>query len=378
MKWLLFLVILTTLVTAKMTLLPKSLRGDIGNEDGNIPFSIANFGLIPYGHTVMATLKYSSENEDGCSAFGSSLKGAQNQSPIVVVKRGGCSFVQKVRNVEHGGGKLAVIVDEEDNENPQTIIMVDDGTGNGIQIPSVMIGKTQGNALIAKLLDFADKGKEIQMIVTFEIDRPDDRVEYEFWFTSSNDRGLDFISDFKSFHEKLGKKVLMTPRYFSWACINCDESITDTDCFCDGKYCAIDETNLRVKGQTILHEDLRQKCIYKNAMKNTNSDAEWWAYVTKAHSICHSDFSEDCSKEVHTMLEMDYDATEACVNDSFSNSDHTKGDNTILSEEVEAWNMHGAHYIPSVIVNNVAYRGTLDPENVFNAICNGYKDPQEE
>ncbi len=67
-----------------------------------------------------------------------------------------------------------------------------------------------------------------------------------------------------------------------------------------------------------------------------------------------------------------------CVDDSFTNADHGTGDNKILEKEVEAWNNHGAHYIPSIIINQVAYRGVLDPENVFGAICNGFKDPQEE
>ena len=33
----------------------------------------------------------------------------------------------------------------------------------------------------------------------FVMDKPDNRVEYDIWFTSSNDRALDFITDFKDF-----------------------------------------------------------------------------------------------------------------------------------------------------------------------------------
>mmetsp|Transcript_13401 Transcript_13401/g.15046 ORF Transcript_13401/g.15046 Transcript_13401/m.15046 type:complete len:164 (+) Transcript_13401:229-720(+) len=162
--------------------------------------------------------------------------------------------------------------------------MVDDGTGNGIQIPSILVSKTDGEFLITQYTELTASDKSIQLLTTFEINRPDDRVEYEFWFTSSNDRGLDFIRDFKSYHETLGAKVLMTPRYFSWNCISCDTSITETDCLCGGKYCALDESNLRIEGKQILMENLRQKCIYTNAMSKTKTDAAWWNYVTKAHS----------------------------------------------------------------------------------------------
>lgn len=50
------------------------------------------------------------------------------------------------------------------------------------------------------------------------MEKPDNRVEYDIWFTSSNDRALDFISDFKEFDEKFGPRVLMTPRYVFWRC----------------------------------------------------------------------------------------------------------------------------------------------------------------
>lgn len=55
------------------------------------------------------------------------------------------------------------------------------------------------------------------------MEKPDDRVEYDIWFTSSNDRALDFISDFKEYDTKFGKKVLMTPRYVFWKCTFCEE-----------------------------------------------------------------------------------------------------------------------------------------------------------
>jgi extracellular elastinolytic metalloproteinase len=66
----------------------------------------------------------------------------------VIVRRGGCSFTMKVREIEHAGGKLGIIVDEVDNEAMDAIIMVDDGTGNGIRIPSVMINKKEGEIIL--------------------------------------------------------------------------------------------------------------------------------------------------------------------------------------------------------------------------------------
>ena len=35
-------------------------------------------------------------------------------------------------------------------------------------------------------------------MASFEMGRPDNRVEYDIWYSSSNDRSLDFISDFEN------------------------------------------------------------------------------------------------------------------------------------------------------------------------------------
>lgn len=59
-------------------------------------------------------------------------------SPIFLVERGNCSFVQMARNVEKAGGALALIIDTK-SENVSSVILSDDGTGAGIEIPSMLI-----------------------------------------------------------------------------------------------------------------------------------------------------------------------------------------------------------------------------------------------
>ncbi len=75
------------------------------------------------------------------------------------------------------------------------------------------------------------------MVATFNIAKPNDHVMYDLWVSSSNERGLDFVQEFKSYHDRLGGKVTMTPRYFTWSCLSCDSSIIDEDCVNGGKYC---------------------------------------------------------------------------------------------------------------------------------------------
>jgi hypothetical protein len=272
--------------------------------------SIADFGHIPYGQTLVGQAVYISDNEYGCNSFEDTLKKFEDPAPIVIVKRGECSFVQKVRNVEHGGGKLAIIVDEKNYENVKFVTMVNDGTGNGIIIPSLMINKDPGN----KIIDFFTShdesvNKNVKIVAVFDVNHPDDHVEYELLLSSFQDRALDFVSEFKDYHEKLGNHAQMTPRYFSWPCYNCDPVIKEADCFGNGKYCAVDYNDLAINGTQILTENIRQKCIYKNSMNTKKSDKDWWEYMTKAHSACYNDFTEDCSKMIHKKVGLNWDTT---------------------------------------------------------------------
>jgi hypothetical protein len=125
--------------------------------------------------------------------------------------------------------------------------MSDDGTGGGIRIPSMLISKTDGK----KLVDFLKTCSETEMnsiviMASFEENKPDNRVEYDIWFTSSNDKALDFIEDFSSTDKELGESVLMTPHYVFWKCNFCDKEYLDKDCFGGGKYCAIEPGNMKI------------------------------------------------------------------------------------------------------------------------------------
>jgi hypothetical protein len=65
----------------------------------------------------------------------------------------------------------------------------------------------------------------------------------------------------------------------------------------------------------------------------------WWQYMSKAHENCGSAISEDCSRNIHKYLSMDYDKTMQCVRDSFSDSDWAKNTthNSIIDEEIKYW-----------------------------------------
>ena len=58
--------------------------------------------------------------------------------PVVLLERGDCTFVTKVRNVEKAGANMALIGDNRAEES-DAYIMSDDGSGHSINIPSFFI-----------------------------------------------------------------------------------------------------------------------------------------------------------------------------------------------------------------------------------------------
>jgi len=283
--------------------------------------------------------------------------------------------------MESAGASVAIIIDNTE-EDIQRIVMSDDGTGGGIGIPSLMISKKDGNKLIEFLKNMSPEDKQgyktsVKIMVSFDLDKPDNRVEYDIWYTSSNDKALDFIEDFAQTDGTFGEQVLMTPHFVFWKCPLCEESFMRENCYAHGKYCAVEEKDesYKVSGRDIINEDLRQKCIYNKYYDKGSSRHVWWDYMQYIHINCRNSITEDCSKNAHEALEIPYEETWKCVEESFTEADWGSKTvtNHIIDEEIYYWKEYGSGLYPSIVVNNRTFRGQLDSLQVFNAICAGFK-----
>ena len=285
---------------------------------------------------------------------------------IVLARRGKCTFVNKVRNAERAGASLLVVVDSK-AENVTNVIMGDDGTGTGIRIPSMLIGKSDGETLIK----FAQKNIGATLSAEFAVKEKSDVAEIEIWYSSNNIRALDFIKEFDQYAHQLKGYATITPRFVTWGCPACSESFKADECFSDGKYCApnhIKDDFNRVRGRDIIYEDLRESCLHKN-LKKAGNEPHWWDYMKHVHSICFGFISEECSKTAHEDFQIDWDETDRCVKESFLGGDHSKADNTVLRDNSEAWKEYGTLYWPSVTINRMTFRGDITPENIMEDVC---------
>ena len=48
--------------------------------------------------------------------------------------------------------------------------------------------------------------------------------------------------------------------------------------------------------------------------------------------------------------------------------------NSLIEKEIEYEKNYGTSMFPAVVINNQTFRGQLERESVFNAICSGFKD----
>lgn len=177
----------------------------------------------------------------------------------------------------------------------------------------MLISKNDGNKLI-KFLQTAPKEEVDAIAITaiFDMARPDNRVEYDLWYSSGDQKVLDFIEDFQKLDHKFDQKVLMTPHFKFFSCEDCSPEFLREHCFANGKYCGQEvktDSKFSISGRNILSENIRQICLYQAEYTNNYNRNAWWDYINRYHGFCYGSVTEDCSKMAHSMSFLDYDAT---------------------------------------------------------------------
>lgn len=94
-----------------------------------------------------------------------------NLGILKIFFRGNCSFVRKVQNIQNKGAHIALIVNNEANVNPHTILMVDDGFGKNLTIPGVLISKEDGDIIKQFWKDNKNDAylRDIKVAIKFEM-----------------------------------------------------------------------------------------------------------------------------------------------------------------------------------------------------------------
>ena len=310
---------------------------------------------------------------------------------ILMIDRGGCTFVKKVRNAQRAGAAAAIIADmtclcmfEETCHVPPEAqcedrepVMADDGSGSDISIPSFLMFKQDADPVKATLM----ANVPVRMELQWSLPNPTDTVNYELWTTPADQVSEEFQMDFKEAAISMGEKAVFTPHMYFYdgyksGCVSGGENMCYNLCTNNGRYCATDPDNdldKGISGAQVVVESLRRLCIWKHYGDN-GVGKEWWDYVHSFISTCGTDYFADeaCVSDSLKQAGIDINIVEQCMDDSGGVEDDVE--NTMLSNELVAKDATGIVILPVVYVNGASIRGALEFSTMFKAVCAGFKD----
>ncbi|KAK9756152.1 hypothetical protein RND81_01G077100 [Saponaria officinalis] len=357
--------------------------------------SIANFGVPLYGGSMVGSVVYPDRGTDACNPFDGDkrFKSHTSRPTILLVDRGECYFALKSWNAQQAGAAAVLVADSID----EPLITMDspeessdaDGFIEKLEIPSVLIERSFGDSIKEAL----KSGNEVVIKLDWSesMPNPDGRVEYELWTNGNDECGvrcdeqIDFIKEFKGHAQILekGGYTLFEPHYITWYCP--DEFLSSSQCKAQcinrGRYCVPDpdqDFDGGYDGKDVVLENLRQLCVHKVA-KEENRSWVWWDYVTDFHIRCsmkENKYSKTCADEILKSLNLPADKIKKCIGDPDADVD-----NEILKNEQDKQIGEGSRsdvtILPTLIVNDIQYRGKLERSAVLKAICAGFEEKTE-
>nr|XP_034906008.1 vacuolar-sorting receptor 6-like [Populus alba] len=354
--------------------------------------AIGNFGIPDYGGYLAGSVMYPDKGANGCQPFDGDkpFKSKGSRPTIVLLDRGECYFALKAWNAQQAGAAAVLVADSID----EPLITMDspeetkdaDGYIEKIGIPSALIERSLGESLKQAL-----KNKEyvvVKLDWRESVPHPDQRVEYELWTNSNDECGarcdeqMDFVKNFRGHAQILerGGYTLFTPHYITWYCPRpfILSNQCKSQCINNGRYCAPDpehDFGVGYQGKDVVFENLRQLCVHRVA-NATGRSWVWWDYVTDFHIRCsmkNNRYSKECAEDVLKSLDLPVEKIQKCMGEPEADVE-----NEVLKAEQELQVGRGSRgdvtILPTMVINNVQYRGKLERAAVLKALCSGFKE----
>jgi len=306
---------------------------------------------------------------------------------IVLVRRGNCTFVTKVKVARKKGAHAVIIVDQKSSKlSPKAMeqfIPADDGFGDSVRIPSVVVSEREGQQLI----DWS-RTTGNQVIVEMAWTIPKKSVALlDVWMSSGSKESQKFLKEFAPRRRDLNENIKFMPHYHIFSMDKIKGGCTDSN-FCsedlctgtDHKFCAEDpDGDGPVSGKMVIEEDIRQLCIHEvTKVRNVNLDdnsqvhtvveyAEpYWHYVEQFPEACpmarttaddeDKHFGRRCSEGLMAKVGIDVDKVKKCVRQNTGSMLKSQRDNV-------AWSPR------AIRLNGMRYMGVVDADLVTRAVC---------
>jgi len=377
----------------------------------------ALFGVNPYGEQISGMLFYKflkapsnsapQQSPNGCQpidpTFGFKDNDANPTRKILLVDRGTCSFVRKVRMAQNAGAAAVIVMDNQYHHNKR-VFMSNDGSGDDIKIPSVFVDYDTGITLKTAIQSWGDN--TIRVSLDWALPETRGKVRWSLW-TSAEDRvAKTFKENFQLAFQRLGaSRQVFTPHFQisdgSHYCFRQTGTgtinICGDTCTYGGLYCAISSDpslSHDVKGSHIVNENLRQLCIF-NMTAGVNRDkatSMWWDYIDLFNLNCNNKnptYTAKCSEnqmKITGYTQVDINNVRKCTGSLYDYKDKAGTTrNFLLDQEVRQQREDNIFTIPTIIINNEPYRGgytcphppQLATCGVLSAVCSAFIDGME-
>jgi len=165
-------------------------------------------------------------------------------------------------------------------------------------------------------------------------------VDVRIWYTSSDDRSMDFISDMGEHLKPIMDRLNFNPNVVHFSCATCDSAFKRQNCLSDGKYCALyghdkghpDTFN----GKQVVEEDLRQICLAQKLDLKARG-AEFFDYINRVHESCGTHLTLECSRNIIVGMDFPFQYVQDCVDAS----NIANQDNQVLKDQMALYAKYG-------------------------------------
>jgi len=175
-------------------------------------------------------------------------------------------------------------------------------------------------------------------------------------------------------------------------CPICVFEVREKECLSDGLYCLIPPKDsigkqYNVTDAGILYENLYGRCLHETIKEEQPDLLGFFNYLYNVRNTCftHKSFFgidtpdlttlEDiieCAENQVSSVGGNVWQVEQCVANSFKEPGNNSTDNMLLYQDKLLAEVYGISIHPAITINGQIYKGDLDGQDIFRAICAGF------
>lgn len=374
------LVLISTIATAQSkSFVEVHIPFDLHNRDGEEHVT-AGYGFHqPYGsiasyvYLTDADLCSGWDTKNGTDGFPKHTGGMKAPYMLMVQRSSLCTTVTQARHAQIDGAAALIVTHDDcrcsdknctdtygpDCVNEDVELMVNDGSGSDVFIPSFLLYRVRAHAITDQLR----KDQPVLMQLTWglkdkEVDEKPPAVHFNLWTTAHDPLlDLDTYKNFKSIATALAPHgAQFEPRYsmISGERFKCNQQV-DTNGPCDhlctnhGRYCALHGYEL--SGHAIVTETLRRLCIWQEY--GTKDAIQYWDYILYHVEFCsdHKTYADAaCLNKAIIAAKVDSAVLDQCMTDSGGLDEDSI--NHLLEYQLKQQERSGILALPALVVEN--------------------------